>query len=425
MNPLYRHKEWLSYLYYNLDLSLRRIGEICGVHHSTISKWARKHELAFKEDKKEWVDKRGGHKKIYAPEDYYHPDYKPINRGNGRYVLEKHRYIMEKYLKKNPHFNISKKFLIDEMYLRKDCIIHHINYDKLDNRIENLWIFEDQKSHLKSRETLYQCLSDLIKLGKIFFTLEHSYQLNNSFDISKLSKSRISELLKPRGRNFFNKIQNVKNDIKKINWEQKFSNWIVKKRQNQFAPYETIHLNPYQDCSDKNPLYMHKGWLETVVKEEKYNLSDSRLALLCDITKDIARYWRRTLNVSRGRNWGFSRFINDNGRVWVKPNNYKNPVALNNKGYLLEHRYVIERYLNSQKDTSLAKKCLDNQGFLLSDVIIHHINFNPSDNRLENLYIVQSESEHKTLEFSLLDYMKELLTTDFIKFINGEYRLNL
>lgn len=425
MNPLYRHKEWLSYLYYDLDLSLRKIGEICGAHHKTISRWLKKHKLAIKEDKKEWIDKRGGHKKIYAPESYYHPDYKPINRGNGRYVLEKHRYIIENYLKKNPQLKISKKFLIKGKYLGRDCIIHHINYDKIDNRIENLWIFEDQKDHIKSRIILYQCLSDLIKLGKIIFTKDQGYQLNKDFDISKLSSSRISELLKPQEVVIFKNIQNVKNDIKTINWQEKFSNWIIKKRQNQFVPYESITLDPYKDCSDKNPLYMHKGWLETVLNEEKYNLSDSRLALLCSTTKDIVRYWRRTLDVSRGRNWGFSRFINNQGRVWVKPKNYKNPVALNNSGFILEHRYIIEKYLNSHKNTLVAKECLDNQGFLLNDVIVHHINFDPSDNRLENLYIIHSESEHKKLEFSLLEYVKHLLKTDLIRFINGEYRLNL
>ena len=45
--------------------------------------------------------------------------------------------------------------------------------------------------------------------------------------------------------------------------------------------------------------------------------------------------------------------------------------------------------------------------------------------RKENLHILYSESEHKTLEFTLLDYVKQLFKTDIIKFINGEYRLYL
>ena len=124
--------------------------------------------------------------------------------------------------------------MIEGKYLTKDCIIHHINLDKLDNMIENLWIFEDQKGHMKSRKTLYQCFSDLIKLGKIVFTKEDGYQIIKNLNMANLSNSRISELLQPRGLNFFGNIESVNEDIKEISWDKKYSNWTVKKRQNQF-----------------------------------------------------------------------------------------------------------------------------------------------------------------------------------------------
>jgi len=146
---------------------------------------------------------------------------------------------------------------------------------------------------------------------------------------------------------------------------------------------------------------------------------------LCGITKDKARGWRRRLGVSRGRDWGFKRFINDKGRVFIKPENYTNPIALRNKGWILEHRYVIEKFLNSQKSSKLANKCLDEQGFLISSIIIHHKNFDPSDNRIENLSILFSESDHKTLEYSLLKFVEELLRTKQIRFVNGKYKNNI
>ena len=234
-----------------------------------------------------------------------------------------------------------------------------------------------------------------------------------------------TDILSTEGNSDFKNIDRVKESLSKINWDLISSDWTIKIRQNQFMPYETKELNPFQECSPKNPLYQHKEWLDFVVTQNpKWNLTDSRLASLCGITKDKARYWRRKLKVSRGRNWGFSRYINDrDDTMYIKPENYNNPRVISNHGFILEHRYMIEKVLNQNPDSEISKRCLDKDGYLKSDIIIHHINFDSLDNRAENFLIIFSHSEHKLVEGQIYKFIKTLLREGLILFKNGAYDL--
>ena len=66
----------------------------------------------------------------------------------------------------------------------------------------------------------------------------------------------------------------------------------------------------------------------------------------------------------------------ENGYIMRKVNNHPKQ---NKRGYVAEHRLVYERYLGR---------------FLDSKEVIHHINGNREDNRLENLQLSIENSEH-------------------------------
>ncbi len=424
-NSLYRHKKWLETVYNNKDLKLtdQKISKICGVHPVTIQNWRKIHEIPAKNwTNGRWVEGKG-YVKFYMPEGYLHPELVPQK---GRNVRFEHVIVMEKYLSEHPKLEWSKKYLIDGKYLKMGTIVHHINFKKSDNRLENLWLYENIESHKKVERILNECFRDLIKLNQIGFK-NGKYYLNTNFDSRKLSSSEIKEILKPRFINPYKDINLVREDIKKINWKELSDDWIAKIGKNQHSEKEIL-LDPYSDCSDENPLYLHKHWVDRLVHDKKFNLTQRRLAKLCGVDRGVIYYWskvKHNINMENEKR-GFGKYQHSAGRIWMRiPEDYGNPIAKKNKGWLYEHRYILERYLAENPELDWSKKYLIDGKYLRSECIVHHINFDPLDNRLENLWICENKIEHRKLETSLTSIVDDLLRSNFIAFRNGKYNLNL
>ncbi len=73
--------------------------------------------------------------------------------------------------------------------------------------------------------------------------------------------------------------------------------------------------------------------------------------------------------------WKGGRFHSSGGYVWIRKPNHPFASRVSPKGYILEHRYVMEQKIGR---------------YLKRKEVVHHINGKRDDNRIENLVLTTS-----------------------------------
>jgi len=430
-NPLYRSQKWLNRIYSDekLNLSDRKISEIYNLSHKTIGNWRKKLGIPTKAGNGRYISDKG-YVVLYMPESYRHPELKP-NSSSGRIKRMEQIVVMENYLKEHPESEVSKKNLIDGKYLKIESEIHHINHIRNDNRLENLWLYETKSEHSRVQRSLHNCFSGLCKLKQIQFN-EGKYKVNRIFDYKTLDPSKIKRIIKPTEFNGDMSPNEIKREIKTLDWDKNPNKWTVWKNSNQHGQV-SMTVDPYKDCSKENPLYRNKFWMENIIQEKRYNLTDPRLAKISGISESTTYKWRWNHHKipTYYERWGnvrtISRSTSAGNRVQIKiPNDYENPFArkLSRQNTMLEHRYVMEKYLAKQPEREISQKSLLDGKFLKPNYIVHHINLDKLDNRLENLWVCEEHKGHNSVHASLLDTVSPLIKAGFLSFKKGNYFLD-
>ncbi len=412
-----------------MNLSDRKLAKIYGLpSHKTIGDWRKKHNIPTKEGKGRYISDKG-YIIITMPKDYRHPELSP--NGTIRLRRNEHIIVMENYLKEHPKSDISKEYLIDGKYLKIGCEVHHINHVRTDNRIENLWPYENKSEHAYVQRNLNDCFSGLHKLGQIYFE-KGKYYLNREFNYRDLTQSEIKKKIKPTEFSGDMSIDEIKKEIKTMDWDKNPNDWTVWKNSNQYGEVR-MTVDPYQDCSKENPLYRNKFWVETIVKEKLYNLTDPRLAKVSGISVSTTYKWRWNHHKipTYYERWGKYRTITRSqsagDRIWIKvPKDYGNPFAkkFSRQNIMREHRYVMEKYLAKHPELEIAQKSLTDGKYLKPEYIVHHINLDTLDNRSENLWVCEKHEGHHSVHASLIDIIDPLIKSGLLSFKEGKYYLN-
>ncbi len=131
----YHNKKWLEKMYIKKNLSQKKIAEFCNVNQSTIHYYL----IRFNIPTRKFCGRPG----IYSPR-WKGGRYKStqgyifiLNPDNPRAYTYK-KYVPEQIL-------VVEKYI--KRYLTKEEAIHHINEIKDDNRLKNLYLFQNEAEH--------------------------------------------------------------------------------------------------------------------------------------------------------------------------------------------------------------------------------------------------------------------------------------
>lgn len=119
---------------------------------------------------------------------------------------------------------------------------------------------------------------------------------------------------------------------------------------------------------------------------------------------------QQCVNASRHSPDGSSKYKRGSAGGHVLEKALNHPQA--KRGFVPQHRLRVEEHIGR---------------FLLQTEVIHHINCVEDDNRIENLHVCSSISDHNMAHASLLECVDPLLRRGLLVFDreSGKYRLNL
>jgi hypothetical protein len=132
-----RSKRWLINQYIKKEKSMAEIGKEIGEDTKTIHRWMINYKIPRRTiaeselGSKSHFWRGGGHTSKSKGYVYIYMKNHPFVKHNG-YVVE-HRAVVEKAIGR---------------FLTKDEVVHHINYKRDDNRLENLYLFKTHREHM-------------------------------------------------------------------------------------------------------------------------------------------------------------------------------------------------------------------------------------------------------------------------------------
>jgi len=282
---------------------------------------------------------------------------------------------------------------------------------------------KDSILKLKCNNCGYEFEDTLNKLERRIFSCPKEYE-------EGYKKRKYSE----RKKKSFD-IEKIKKRIREID----FGKLTYRFRKNQNSPSIEIELDPYSDCSHANPLYRNKVWLERIYLDKDLNLSDKKLAKICQIDDSNITRWRKRHGIPTKERKSVGKWLEKkSGRVRMyMPHDYLHPQQKHyangeRKNTRFEHDYLMEQYLVKhpklirEKFGVLRDNCLlrgtDGKLYLNNECPVHHINYIKNDNRLKNFWLCESKKAHDCkIEVSFFKCLSKLIKLGQIVFRNGNY----
>jgi len=100
------------------------------------------------------------------------------NWKGGKFISNGYRFIKKPYHPRASKYGYVQehRLVAEEMlgrYLKPEERVHHIDFNKLNNKSDNLYIFKNSSDHQKVKANLFKLLESLVKIGIIKFNKEN------------------------------------------------------------------------------------------------------------------------------------------------------------------------------------------------------------------------------------------------------------